>query len=103
MMWDIPSSTILAIMPECLPAEPPPQGFQKDAVILGMPLPAIDDKIAVIDVGGIITPYPNILSMLFGGTNIASIEEQFAEAMDDPEITGIMLRVDSPGGLITGR
>ena len=100
-MWNIPSSTILAIMPECLPAEPP-QGFQKEAVILGEAVTSYHDKIAVIDVGGIITPYQNILSMLFGGTNIASIEEQFAEAMDDPEITGIMLRVDSPGGLITG-
>ena len=100
-MWDIPSSTILAIMPECLPAEPP-QGFQKEAVILGEAVTSYHDKIAVIDVGGIITPYPNILSILFGGTNIASIEEQFTEAMDDPEIKGIMLRVDSPGGLITG-
>lgn len=101
MMWDIPSSTILAIMPECLPAEPP-QGFQKETVILGEAVTSYHDKIAVIDVGGIITPYQNILSMLFGGTNIASIEAQFTEAMDDPEITGIMLRVDSPGGLITG-
>lgn len=100
-MWDIPSSTILAIMPECLPAEPP-QGFQKETVILGEAVTSYHDKIAVIDVGGIITPYQNILSMLFGGTNIASIEVQFAEAMDDPEITGIMLRIDSPGGLITG-
>ena len=100
-MWDIPSSTILAIMPECLPAEPP-QGFQKETVILGEAVTSYHDKIAVIDVGGIITPYQNILSMLFGGTNIASIEAQFAEAMDDPEITGIMLRIDSPGGLITG-
>lgn len=100
-MWDIPSSTILAIMPECLPAEPP-QGFQKEAVILGDAVTSYHDKIAVIDVGGIITPYQNILSMLFGGTNIASIKAQFTEAMDDPEITGIMLRVDSPGGLITG-
>jgi len=100
-MWDIPSSTILAIMPECLPAEAP-QGFQKETVILGEAVTSYHDKIAVIDVGGIITPYQNILSMLFGGTNIASIEAQFAEAMDDPEITGIMLRIDSPGGLITG-
>lgn len=100
-MWDIPSSTILAIMPECLPAEPP-QGFQKETVILGEAVTSYHDKIAVIDVGGIITPYQNILSMLFGGTNIASIEEQFTEAFNDPEITGIMLRVDSPGGLITG-
>lgn len=100
-MWDIPSSTILAIMPECLPADPP-HGLQKDTVILGDAVTSYHDKVAVIDVGGIITPYQNILSMLFGGTNIASIEAQFAEAMDDPEITGIMLRVDSPGGLITG-
>ena len=63
-MWDIPSSTILAIMPECLPAEQP-RGFQKETVILGDAVTSYHDKIAVIDVGGIITPYQNILSMLF--------------------------------------
>lgn len=100
-MWDIPSSTILAIMPECLPVEAP-GAFQKQGMHLADDIMSTHDKVAVIDVGGIITPYQNILSMLFGGTNIASIEEQFTQALNDPEISGIMLRVDSPGGLITG-
>ena len=100
-MWDIPSSTILAIMPECLPVEAP-KALQKEAMALSDAVTSHHDKVAVIDVGGIITPYPNILSMLFGGTNIASIEAQFMAAMEDPEISGILFRVDSPGGLITG-
>lgn len=100
-MWDIPSSTILAIMPECLPIDAP-KALQKEAIALSDAVTSHHDKIAVIDVGGIITPYPNILSMLFGGTNIASIEAQFIAAMEDPEISGILFRIDSPGGLITG-
>lgn len=100
-MWDIPASTGLAIMPDSLPVEQP-AAFQKD-----MPAPAANvlshqNAVAVIDISGVITPYPNILSMLFGGTDIASVEAQFAEAMADPDVDGVVLRMDSPGGLITG-
>jgi len=100
-MWDIPSGTGLAIQTDVLPLEAP-GAFQKNAPLLAAQHFAQQESIAVIDVSGVITPYPNILSFLFGGTDIASLEEQFTAALDDPDISGIVLRIDSPGGLITG-
>lgn len=100
-MWDIPSSTGLAIQFDVLPVEAP------QAAIHALPLAAPDrfqdqGGVAVIDISGVITPYPNILSALFGGTDIESVAEQFEAALENPSIEGIVLRIDSPGGLITG-
>ena len=51
-MWDIPSSTILAIMPECLPIDAP-KALQKEAMALSDAVTSHHDKVAVIDVGGV--------------------------------------------------
>ena len=99
-MWDIPSSTGLAILPDILPSEAP-AAFQKDTP-LAADIMTHQNAVAVIDISGVITPYSNILSMLFGGTSISAIEQQFEQALGDPEIDGIVLRIDSPGGIITG-
>lgn len=100
-MWDIPSGTGLAIQTDVLPLEAP-KAFQKDTPLLAGGNFTQQDSIAVIDVSGVITPYPNILSFLFGGTDIASVEEQFNDALHDPGVAGIVFRIDSPGGVITG-
>lgn len=99
-MWDIPSSTGLAILPDILPMEAP-AAFQKDTP-LAADIMTRQNAVAVIDISGVITPYSNILSMLFGGTSISAIEQQFEHALGDSEIDGIVLRIDSPGGIITG-
>lgn len=101
MLWDIPSGTGLAIQLDILPVEAPQLlqgGSQPGLSVRGSRI----ENIAVIDVSSVITPYPNILSMLFGGTSIQEMSEAFTEAMNDPAISGIVLRIDSPGGLITG-
>lgn len=100
-MWDIPGGTGLAIQTDVLPHEAP-TAFKKDVPLLAAQSFARQDTVAVIDISGVITPYPNILSFLFGGTDIASLEEQFTAAVEDPNVAGIVLRIDSPGGLITG-
>ena len=99
-MWDIPSSTWLAILPDILPMEAP-AAFHKDTPLVA-DIMSRQNAVAVIDISGVITPYSNILSMLFGGTSISAIEQQFEHALSDPEIDGIVLRIDSPGGIITG-
>ena len=99
-MWDIPSSTGLAILPDILPMEAP-AAFQNDTPLVA-DIMTQQNAVAVIDISGVITPYSNILSMLFGGTSISAIEQQFEQALGDPEIDGIVLRIDSPGGIITG-
>lgn len=100
-MWDIPSGTGLAIQMDVLPLDAP-AAFQKNTPLIKAGRDMQQDSVAVLDVSGVITPYPNILSFLFGGTDIASLEEQFTAAINDPDISGIVLRIDSPGGLITG-
>jgi len=100
-MWDIPNTTGLTVQPDILPTEPP-TAFQKEMPLLAAETFSRQGNVAVIDINGVITPYQNILSMLFGGTDIASLEIQFEDAITDPDIDGIILRIDSPGGLITG-
>lgn len=100
-MWDIPSGTGLAIHIDALPTEAP------QAALRALPLASQNSfqhqgSVAVIDISGVITPYANILSALFGGTDVQSIAEQFEDAVNDPSVGGIVLRIDSPGGIITG-
>jgi signal peptide peptidase SppA len=101
MIWDIPSTAGLAIQMDMLPAEAP-------QIMQGQAMPDLSAKterienIAVIDIRNVITPYSNILSLLFGGTNIETLEAEFSNAMEDPNVKGIILKIDSPGGLITG-
>ncbi len=102
MIWDIPSGAGLAIQLDTLPSEAPQllQGHP-NAADLSVGIERIE-KVAVIDVTSVITPYQNILTMLFGGTSIQQLETAFTAAMNDPIVDGIVLRIDSPGGLITG-
>ena len=102
MTWDIPSGAGLAIQMDVLPTEAPQllQGAS-NAADLSVGAERIGN-IAVLDVTSVITPYQNILSMLFGGTNIQQLEASFAKAINDPAVDGVILRIDSPGGLITG-
>ena len=102
MTWDIPSGAGLAIQMDMLPAEAPQLlNGNPQAADLSVGVERIQN-IAVLDVTSVITPYQNILSFLFGGTSIQELEHSFAKAMDDPTVDGIVLRIDSPGGLITG-
>ncbi|MCK6417928.1 MAG: S49 family peptidase [Alphaproteobacteria bacterium] len=100
-MWDIPSGTGLAIQIDALPSEAP-QGAIRALPLAAQKRFAQQGNIAVIDISGVITPYQNILSVLFGGTDVQSIGEQLESAVNDPAIGGIILRIDSPGGIITG-
>lgn len=64
--------------------------------------PAADQPaaIAVIALHGLITPQGSFLQQLFGaGGGLQSFRAQLADAVADPAITGIILDIDSPGGL----
>ena len=100
-MWDIPSGTGLAIQIDVLPSEAP-KGAIRTLTLAAQARFQQQGNIAVIDISGVITPYQNILSALFGGTDVQSVGEQIDEAINNPAIGGIVLRIDSPGGLITG-
>lgn len=63
---------------------------------------ASDKEIAVIPVLGPIFPRANLMTMISGATSIQKLTAQFKAAMEDPNIGGIILSVDSPGGEVTG-
>lgn len=58
-------------------------------------------KVAVIPLTGVITPQGSFLDILFGGSGgLMAFREAFDEAMASDEVSGILLDVDSPGGLV---
>lgn len=60
------------------------------------------DKIAVIDIVGPLVKRASGDFMSGGPTTYGEIEQEFTDAATDPEIKGVLLVVDSPGGESTG-
>lgn len=60
------------------------------------------DGIARIDLSGPMTKYPTSFQALFGGTSTLRVREALRAAARDPEVLGIMLVIDSPGGTAAG-
>ena len=61
-----------------------------------------DDKIAVIDVVGPLVKRTSGAFLSGGPTTYSEVETEFMDAITDPEIAGVLLQVDSPGGESTG-
>lgn len=60
------------------------------------------EGIAVVEISGPMTKYPTSFQALLGGTATLRTREALRAAQRDPEVLGIMLVVDSPGGTIAG-
>lgn len=60
------------------------------------------DGVAVLPVSGPIFRYGNILTEISGATSVEVLATDFRAALDDPDIRGIVLEIDSPGGQIAG-
>lgn len=56
--------------------------------------------VAVIPVYGPISQRQNMMSASSGGTSIEGLTADFRSAMADPQVDGIVLEVDSPGGTV---
>lgn len=61
-----------------------------------------EQKVAVLPIRGVITPEPSIESFLFGGTALSNATAALDMALEDPEVSSIVLDIDSPGGHVTG-
>src|SRR6266850_4387345 len=57
---------------------------------------------AVLRLEGTLTRGLDMFSILFGGTSTEQIESDFRAAMDSPDISSILMVVDSPGGSVSG-
>lgn len=61
-----------------------------------------EDKIAVIDVIGPLVKRVSGDFLSGGPTTYSEIETEFMDAITDPEIRGVLLQIDSPGGETVG-
>lgn len=59
-------------------------------------------SIARIRIYDTIEPRASLWTLLFGGTAADIIAAEFAAAVNDPQVSGILLDIDSPGGSVYG-
>ncbi|MGE3075480.1 MAG: S49 family peptidase [Dehalococcoidia bacterium] len=59
-------------------------------------------SIARLYLSGPLERHPSLLSLLFGGTSLELFGVQFAAAVREPSVKGILIDVDSPGGDVYG-
>jgi signal peptide peptidase SppA len=57
---------------------------------------------AVLPLFGVITHRESFLSHLFGGTSVMSVSANLKAALADPNVSTIVLDIDSPGGSVEG-
>ena len=62
----------------------------------------VRDGIAIIPIIGPIVPRADFFTEISGATAIDSLMADFATAMDDPNISHVVLNIDSPGGTVNG-
>jgi capsid assembly protease len=60
------------------------------------------EGVAVLPVSGPIFRYANVLTEVSGATSVEVLATDFRAAEDDPDIRGIALDIDTPGGQIAG-
>jgi capsid assembly protease len=62
----------------------------------------VENGVAIIPVKGVLSKGLSLLAWLFGGSSMEQIGQDFQQALTDPEVTSILLDVDSPGGTVDG-
>lgn len=60
------------------------------------------DGVAVLPVNGVLGKRANLFTQVSGMSSTEIIGNDFKDALNDPQITGIVLSVDSPGGTVDG-
>lgn len=60
------------------------------------------DGVATIPVRGPIFRYPNMMTRFSGATALGSMSTDIRSAIDDPNISAIIMQIDSPGGEAKG-
>lgn len=60
------------------------------------------NNIAVISIHGVIAKRMNLFTRISGGVSTELAGKALDQALDDPDVTGILLDIDSPGGVIDG-
>lgn len=58
--------------------------------------------VAVVPVTGPVFRYANLMTEISGATSLDVLAKDFTTAMDDPNVTAVVLNIDSPGGQANG-
>ena len=58
--------------------------------------------VTVIDIQGVIAKKINLMSDISGGASSQLVSVAFQQALDDTDVKGIILNIDSPGGTVDG-
>lgn len=56
-------------------------------------------SVAIVPVYGVITPKADLLTDMSGGTSVQRLQATFRDAIDDDQVSAVVLDVDSPGGM----
>lgn len=62
----------------------------------------VRNGVAVINVTGPVFRYADFFTEISGATSVSALAKEFNAAIADPNITAILLNVDSPGGEVAG-
>ena len=62
----------------------------------------VENGVAIIPIEGVIAKKMNLFTRISGGTSTQFIQRDFKQAMADPDVSAILLDVDSPGGTVDG-
>lgn len=62
----------------------------------------IVDGVALVSVEGVIAKRMNMFSRISGGASTELIAQDLRNAIDDPRVHAVILRIDSPGGAVDG-
>lgn len=65
-------------------------------------LPKVSGSLAFLPLYGVVQQRPSMFMELFGGTSTDAFGAAFSAAIRNPEIKGVVIDVDSPGGTVSG-
>lgn len=83
------------------------EGVEAVEARLGRPLQnartvSVRDGVAVVPVTGPIFRYANMFTQVSGATSLDVLARDFQTALDDPQVSSVVLNIDSPGGQASG-
>lgn len=58
--------------------------------------------VAVFEIDGVIAKKMNLFTRISGGVSTEILARDFQQALDDPNVSSLLLRIESPGGAVDG-
>ena len=97
---------VIADIAERFPSLSEAEAQEQAAAAGGMRNPrktmSVEDGIAVVNVNGPMMRYANLFTQVSGATSIEVLRGEIQAALNNPDVRGILLNIDSPGGQVSG-